>query len=192
MWIFFHEYKIYMICNQPWKEEAMVQEGKNQWNTAKWELEMATFPVLLGLGRRLHIWEVEQSKCSFFMTSGSLQWQPQSKGVHAEQVFIPLCDGMLENSFCMMEFPRLVRETWDTISESVFTCDWASESLTVCQPPNCWLSWVSPVLAFSWMFQHMVSNQHSQLHVAVVMAKYILAQINQKYNRHFKKQVDVS
>lgn len=27
----------------------MVQERKNQWNTGKWELEMETSPVLLGL-----------------------------------------------------------------------------------------------------------------------------------------------
>ena len=52
---FFRKYKICIICNQPWKEEAMVEESKNQWNTGKWELEMETFPVLLELGRRLHI-----------------------------------------------------------------------------------------------------------------------------------------
>lgn len=55
MWIFFFflQIKIYLICNQPWKEEAMEQQGKKQWNTVKWELEMETFSVLLGLGRRL-------------------------------------------------------------------------------------------------------------------------------------------
>jgi len=57
---------MYLICNRPWKEEAMVQEGKNQWNTGKWEPEMEAFLVLLGLGRRLHVWEAEQCKCSFF------------------------------------------------------------------------------------------------------------------------------
>lgn len=31
----------------------MEQQGKKQWNTVKWELEMETFSVLLGLGGRL-------------------------------------------------------------------------------------------------------------------------------------------
>lgn len=37
------------------------------------------------------------------------------------------------------------------------------------------------------MFQRVVSNQLSQLQVALVMAEVVLAQMNQDYKKHLKK-----
>lgn len=126
----FCEYKIDIIWNQPQNEEVMIWEQNpvKHWYVGT---RNVNFSILDGLMRR-YMWEFEQSTCSSFMTFESLQWQPQCKDVCAEQVFTSLCGGMLEGRVCMVEFPRLVRETW----ESFWVClgPWLSQCNTDCVP----------------------------------------------------------
>lgn len=141
MWIFFFlRIKIYLICNQPWKEEAMEQQGKKQCNTVKGELEMETFSVLLGLGRRLfaymRIWAVEVFILHDFRKSvmaTSIQGCTCRTGIHSSLwwdvrrqllygVISETCKGNLRYDF------------WFCLHL------WLGQWNTECQPPNCWFS----------------------------------------------------
>lgn len=117
---------------------------RKQWynrakTTGKWELEMK-METFLGFS-----WGREKTICmSDNLSSQSVHtsWlhevmkSTSIQGCVCRTGILSSCDEMLGDGFCMMEFPRLLRETWNKISKSVFTCDWGSEILTICHPPS--------------------------------------------------------